>query len=147
MGAVFDRRLQTPGHPYLVPLRGIVQSLEPVEGRKTVVYFSQGLRLSTRKTFDALESDASRAMPSSDRQTFEALVSDANLANVAIYSVDVIGRAGLGTTDNSRDIPPPRPCRSTPPHKAPATNRWTPPEWPSTGAAAVPSAAWATWTT
>ncbi len=107
MGAVFDRRLQTPGHPYLVPLRGIVQSLEPVEGRKTVVYFSQGLRLSTRKTFDALAIDAKRTMPVPDRQTLEALVSDANRANVALYSVDVIGLTGLSSTDNSRDIPPP----------------------------------------
>jgi hypothetical protein len=84
-----------------------VQSLEPVEGRKTVVYFSQGLRLSTRKTFDALTSDASRTMPVDDRKTLEALVSDANRVNVALYPVDVIGLTGLSSTGNSRDIPPP----------------------------------------
>jgi VWFA-related protein len=107
LAAVFDQRLQTPGHPYLVPLRGIVQSLEPVEGRKAVVYFSQGLRLSTRKTFDALAGDTNRASYSTDRQTLEALVSDANRVNATIYSLDLMGLTGLSSTDNSRDIAPP----------------------------------------
>ena len=138
LAAVFDRRLQTPGHPYLVPLRGIVQSLEPVEGRKTVVYFSQGLRLSTRKTFDALAGDANRASYSPDRQTLEALVSDANRANVTIYSVDVIGLTGLSSTDNSRDIPPPSTVTPDPPHQPSPMTRWTPPERPSTAAPECP---------
>jgi VWFA-related protein len=104
---VFDPRRPLPGHPSLVPLRGIVQSLEPVEGRKTVVYFSEGLRLLTRKTFDALAGDANHATYSSDRTTLDALESDANHANTTIYSLDLIGLAGLSSTDDSRDIPPP----------------------------------------
>lgn len=62
------------GHASTVALRALVTSLGVLPGRKTVVYFAEGL-----------------ALPESVVHRFDSLVELANQRNVAIYTVDAAG--------------------------------------------------------
>jgi VWFA-related protein len=62
------------GHASTLALRAIVTSLGVLPGRKTVVYFTEGL-----------------ALPESVIHRFDSLVELANQRNVAIYTVDAAG--------------------------------------------------------
>jgi VWFA-related protein len=78
------RRTQQ-GHASIAPLRAIVKGLEPVQGRKTLVYFSEGLHL-----------------PPDVQAAYDTLVSEANRANVTVYSLDTRGLTVRSPTENSR---------------------------------------------
>jgi VWFA-related protein len=82
----FDLAQRTQqGHASIAPLRAIVKGLEPVQGRKTLVYFSEGLQL-----------------PPDVQAVYETLVSDANRANVTVYSLDTRGLTIKSPTESSR---------------------------------------------
>jgi VWFA-related protein len=57
--------------PGMASLLGLARTLAKLPGRKTIVYFSEGLQLST-----------------SEATLFQGLVSEANLARVSVYAVD-----------------------------------------------------------
>jgi VWFA-related protein len=82
----FDLAQRTQqGHASIAPLRAIVKGLEPVQGRKTLLYFSEGLQL-----------------PPDVQTAYDTLVSDANRANVTVYSLDTRGLTIRSPTENSR---------------------------------------------
>jgi len=78
------RRTQQ-GYSSVVPLKAIFKSLEGVEGRKTLVYFSEGLYA-----------------PDAVQSLFDAAIDQANRANVTVYSVDARGLATRSPTETSR---------------------------------------------
>jgi VWFA-related protein len=82
----FDLAQRTQqGHASIAPLRAIVKGQAPVQGRKTLLYFSEGLQL-----------------PPDVQTACDTLVSDANRANVTVYSLDTRGLTIRSPTENSR---------------------------------------------
>lgn len=67
------------GHASLTGLRTIVTTLGLLPGRKTVVYFSDNLPLTSRGGGDGL------------RRRFQTVIDHANAANVSIYPIDTVG--------------------------------------------------------
>jgi VWFA-related protein len=65
---------QNEGHSTLYPLLALVKAQGRLSGRKTLVFFSQGL-----------------AVPPNLDDVFRTIVSEANRANVSVYSVDARG--------------------------------------------------------
>lgn len=75
------------GHWSLDGLASLVQGQRTFPGRKTVVYFSEGLQV-----------------PPGLEDPLASLVSEANRANVAIYGVDVRGLLPAGNTAAAREM-------------------------------------------
>ncbi len=69
-----DSSRQQQGQTSLYSLLSLVQGQKRLQGRKTVVYFSEGLNV-----------------PASLKDTFQATISAANRANVSFYAVDARG--------------------------------------------------------
>ena len=62
------------GRMSVFSLWAIIKEVKPLPGRKSVIYFAEGLQL-----------------PNSLQQQFDSMVSDANRANVSVYSIDARG--------------------------------------------------------
>jgi VWFA-related protein len=78
------------GQASLQPLLAIVRGLEAVQGRKSLLYFSEGL-----------------AVPPSVESVFQAAVSAANRANVSVYTFDARGlrvRSPFEETQSALDL-------------------------------------------
>ena len=69
------------GHATFYPLMALAQAQGGLEGRKAILFFSEGLQV-----------------PSSVEEAFKAAISEANRANVSIYTVDARG------LDTGRDL-------------------------------------------
>jgi VWFA-related protein len=69
------------GHATFYPLMALAKAQTGLEGRKAILFFSEGLRV-----------------PSSVEEAFRAAISEANRANVSIYTVDARG------LDTTRDL-------------------------------------------
>jgi VWFA-related protein len=69
------------GHATFYPLMALAQAQGALEGRKAILFFSEGLQV-----------------PSSVEEAFKAAISEANRANVSIYTVDARG------LDTGRDL-------------------------------------------
>jgi VWFA-related protein len=67
------------GHGALDGLNAVVSGLARLPGRKTIIYFSEGLALRAGKATDGLV------------HRFNVLVDRANAANVAVYPIDAMG--------------------------------------------------------
>jgi VWFA-related protein len=67
------------GHGALDGLNAVVSGLARLPGRKTIIYFSEGLALRAGKATDGLV------------HRFNVLVERANAANVAVYPIDAMG--------------------------------------------------------
>jgi VWFA-related protein len=67
------------GHGALDGLNAVVAGLARLPGRKTIIYFSEGLALRAGKATDGLV------------HRFNVLVERANAANVAVYPIDAMG--------------------------------------------------------
>jgi len=69
--------------PAMASMLGLAKALAKLPGRKTIVYFSGGLQLST-----------------SEATVFQSLVSESNLARVSLYAVDASGdrRSSFGAS-------------------------------------------------
>ncbi len=81
----FDMAARTQrGRASIAPLEAMVKGLEPVQGRKTLIYFSEGLQL-----------------PPAVQASFDKLLSDANRANVTIYSLDTRGLTIKSPTEDT----------------------------------------------
>ncbi|HXG67413.1 MAG TPA: VWA domain-containing protein, partial [Blastocatellia bacterium] len=76
------------GYAAVASLLDVIRGLHNATGRKAVIYFSEGVAIST-----AVQSH------------FRAVISAANRANVSIYAIDVAGlRVESGTADARREI-------------------------------------------
>jgi len=69
------------GHATFYPLMALAKAQAGLEGRKAIVFFSEGLQV-----------------PTSVEEAFKAAISEANRSNVSIYTVDARG------LDTSRDL-------------------------------------------
>jgi VWFA-related protein len=69
------------GHATFYPLMALAKAQGALEGRKAILFFSEGL-----------------AVPTSVEEAFNAAISEANRANVSIYTIDARG------LDTSRDL-------------------------------------------
>jgi VWFA-related protein len=69
------------GHATFYPLMALAQAQGALEGRKAILFFSEGLQV-----------------PTSVEEAFKAAISEANRANVSIYTVDARG------LDTGRDL-------------------------------------------
>ncbi len=74
------------GQSSLYPLLGLVRAQSTLTGRKTVIYFSEGL-----------------VVPKNLQEVFETVKSEANRANVTVYSVDARGLRSNRDSDAKRD--------------------------------------------
>ena len=75
------------GNAALDGLLAVVHGLRTLPGRKTLVYFSEGLHV-----------------PSGLEDPFRALVSEANRVGVSIYTVDVRGLGAVGPMADAREM-------------------------------------------
>ena len=73
------------GHGSLYPLMAIARSLAGVQGRKTLLYFSEGIEV-----------------PPAVEEAFRSTLSQANRANVAIYAFDTRGLDSRSTFEETR---------------------------------------------
>ena len=73
------------GHGSLYPLMAIARSLSNVQGRKTLLYFSEGIEV-----------------PPAVEEAFRSTLSQANRANVAIYAFDTRGLTDKSTFEETR---------------------------------------------
>jgi VWFA-related protein len=69
------------GHATFYPLMALAKALSGLEGRKAILFFSEGLQV-----------------PSSVEEVFQATISEANRANVSVYAIDARG------LDTGRDL-------------------------------------------
>jgi VWFA-related protein len=74
------------GQTSLFALLPLIREQRPVQGRKTVIYFSEGL-----------------VVPPNWVSLFKSTIGEANAANVSFYSVDARGLTTGGLTSSSRD--------------------------------------------
>jgi VWFA-related protein len=77
---------QQQGQSSLYPLLGLVKNQSRLTGRKTLLYFSEGL-----------------VVPKNLEEVFKTAISEANRANVTVYSVDARGLSSARDSDASRD--------------------------------------------
>ncbi len=77
---------QQQGQSSLYPLLGLVKNQSRLAGRKTLLYFSEGL-----------------VVPKNLEEVFKTTISEANRANVTVYSVDARGLSSARDSDASRD--------------------------------------------
>lgn len=77
---------QQQGQSSLYPLLGLVKNQSRLAGRKTLLYFSEGL-----------------VVPKNLEEVFKTAISEANRANVTVYSVDARGLSSARDSDASRD--------------------------------------------
>ena len=69
-------------------LLAVINPMRNLPGRKTIIFFSEGL-----------------ALPTSVQTKFPAVISAANRANVSIYTIDAAGlRTESGTADSAREL-------------------------------------------
>lgn len=69
-------------------LLAVINPMRNLPGRKTIIFFSEGL-----------------ALPTSVQTKFPAVISAANRANVSIYTIDAAGlRTESGTTESAREL-------------------------------------------
>jgi VWFA-related protein len=73
------------GRASLYPLLALAKALAPTSGRKTLLYFSEGLNV-----------------PPEAQQLLEATVGQANRANVSIYALDARGLSPRSPNENTR---------------------------------------------
>ncbi|MCG6926002.1 MAG: VWA domain-containing protein [Acidobacteria bacterium] len=73
------------GHGSLYPLMAIARSLANVQGRKTLLYFSEGVEV-----------------PPAVEEAFRSTLSQANRANVSIYAFDTRGLQSTSTFEETR---------------------------------------------
>jgi VWFA-related protein len=73
------------GHGSLYPLMAIVRSLANVQGRKTLLYFAEGIEV-----------------PPTLEEAFQSTLSQANRANVSIYAFDTRGLQSRSTFEETR---------------------------------------------
>jgi VWFA-related protein len=77
---------QQQGQSSLYPMLGLVKAQSRLAGRKTLVYFSEGL-----------------VVPKNLQEVFETAKSEANRANVTIYAIDARGLNSARDSDASRN--------------------------------------------
>ena len=77
---------QQQGQSSLYPLLGLVKNQSRLAGRKTLLYFSEGL-----------------VVPKNLEEVFKTTISEANRANVTVYSVDARGLSSARDSDAGRD--------------------------------------------
>ncbi len=77
---------QQQGQSSLYPLLGLVKNQNRLAGRKTLLYFSEGL-----------------VVPKNLEEVFKTAISEANRANVTVYSVDARGLSSARDSDATRD--------------------------------------------
>ena len=77
---------QQQGQSSLYPLLGLVKEQHRLSGRKTLLYFSEGL-----------------VVPKNLEEVFKTAISEANRANVTVYSVDARGLSSARDSDATRD--------------------------------------------
>ena len=77
---------QQQGQSSLYPLLGLVKNQSRLAGRKTLLYFSEGL-----------------VVPKNLEEVFETAISEANRANVTVYSIDARGLSSARDSDATRD--------------------------------------------
>jgi VWFA-related protein len=77
---------QQQGQSSLYPLLGMVKAQGRLAGRKTLLYFSEGL-----------------VVPKNLEEVFETAISEANRANVTVYPVDARGLSSSRDSDLGRD--------------------------------------------
>jgi VWFA-related protein len=77
---------QQQGQSSLYPLLGMVKAQGRLAGRKTMLYFSEGL-----------------VVPKNLEEVFKTAIGEANRANVTIYAVDARGLGSARDTDATRD--------------------------------------------
>ena len=77
---------QQQGQSSLYPLLGMVKAQGRLAGRKTMLYFSEGL-----------------VVPKNLEEVFKTTIGEANRANVTIYSIDARGLSSSRDSDATRD--------------------------------------------
>jgi len=77
---------QQQGQSSLYPLLGLVKNQSRLAGRKTLLYFSEGL-----------------VVPKNLEEVFKTTISEANRANVTVYSIDARGLSSARDSDATRD--------------------------------------------
>ena len=77
---------QQQGQSSLYPLLGMVKAQGRLAGRKTMLYFSEGL-----------------VVPKNLEEVFKTAIGEANRANVTVYSIDARGLSSARDSDASRD--------------------------------------------
>ena len=77
---------QQQGQSSLYPLLGLVKAQSRLAGRKTLIYFSEGL-----------------VVPKNLEEVFKTTISEANRANVTVYRVDARGLSSARDSDATRD--------------------------------------------
>jgi VWFA-related protein len=86
MRMVDDAQRQQQGNASLYSLLALVREQKRLAGRKTVLFFSEGLKLTPALV-----------------ETFRRTISDANRANVSFYAVDARGLVTARQTDAARE--------------------------------------------
>lgn len=76
---------QQQGQSSLYPLLGLVREQQRLTGRKTLLYFSEGL-----------------VVPKNLEEVFKTAISEANRSNVTVYAVDARGLSSARDTEASR---------------------------------------------
>lgn len=76
---------QQQGQSSLYPLLGLVREQQRLSGRKTLLYFSEGL-----------------VVPKNLEEVFKTAISEANRSNVTVYAVDARGLSSARDTEASR---------------------------------------------
>lgn len=77
---------QQQGQSSLYPLLGMVKAQGRLAGRKTMLYFSEGL-----------------VVPKNLEEVFKTAIGEANRANVTVYAIDARGLSSARDTDATRD--------------------------------------------
>jgi VWFA-related protein len=77
---------QQQGQSSLYPLLGMVKAQGRLAGRKTMLYFSEGL-----------------VVPKNLEEVFKTAIGEANRANVTVYAIDARGLSSARDSDASRD--------------------------------------------